>query len=41
MKRTLKYLVGILMVTIGGAIISIQNYEDGINEGKRQAESNS
>lgn len=36
MKRTLKYLVGVLMVTIGGAIIAEQNYEDGIYEGKRQ-----
>lgn len=36
MKRALKYLVGILMVTIGGAIIAEQNYEDGIYEGKRQ-----
>lgn len=41
MKRTLIYVVGVLMTTIGVSIIAAQNYEDGIYEGKRQTESNS
>lgn len=41
MKRTLKYLVGILMAVVGVSIVAEQNWEDGIDEGKQQAESNS